>query len=91
MNKTQKKIIGWALILIGVLLVVVAVADNWPYMEFRRVGGNPRIPNSGTLTTFQGGGLMEMLKSWYLYPGLILGAAGAVVLKGENRQTVPKP
>jgi len=85
MNKTQKKIIGWALISIGVVMVVGAVVNEWPVrwtqrdMEMYRKSGAIRIQQDfGVL--FKG-----LLTSPFFYLGLLLGVGGVVVLRGDNK------
>jgi len=73
MNRTQKKILGWALIAIGVLMVLGAVVSNPTINSIR-----------GNIIR---GGIEDIFKSPLLYLGLFVGVAGAVVLAGHSKSS----
>jgi len=78
MNRTQKRILGWGLVFIGLVMVAGVVVSNRK-ISYDVVTYGDRTPRP------PGGGQKDMLKSPLLYLGLVVVVAGAVVLKGDSK------
>jgi len=92
MNKTQKKIIGWALAAIGVLMIIGGIVNSQSGRVIKRnqwaedlVQRYDLKQKSVTSVVYEFD-FEEFLKNPLLYLGLGFGVAGAVVLAGIRRE-----
>jgi hypothetical protein len=96
MNRTQKRIIGFALVIIGLAMVVGAIVNAWPTRSGLYVSNEIReLMKKYSLSTPSYSGpsiasllFSELLVSPLFYIGIILGVAGAVVLMGDEKIVV---
>jgi len=83
-NRTQKLIIGWGLVIIGAVMVVgVLASTSSPAASSREAilkkYGIDNLPSKS------GFDLQGLLLNPLLYLGVVLSVAGVVVLKGEDK------
>jgi len=85
MNRTQKRIVGWTLIAIGVIMLLGAAVNSWPYRWTERDWGYYRQTGMALHSREDYGVLFKKLPvNPFFYLGLISGAVGMAVLKGDG-------
>jgi hypothetical protein len=90
MNRTQKRIIGWALVAIGAVMVVGVLVNAYSSPTASRLSAQTEAilkkydlynpPSKSGFFDLQG-----LLVNPLFYLGVALGVAGVVVLKGDSK------